>query len=64
MYNLDRRGLFDCRVLAQQGRGGGDWKHHKMVFPFGNSPMGLWVFDWKASNRLIVQPQAHFPLLG
>ena len=40
-----------------------NWINHEVVFPFGISPTGRWV-RWKASNRLIVQPQAHFPLLG
>ena len=57
------KGLFDCRVWAQQGHGGATGKTTKWSFPLVlvRQDSG---FNWKASNRLIVQPQAHFPLLG
>ncbi len=57
------KGLFDCRVWAQQGRGGAtekttEWSSTLVPVQLDSE------FSWKASNRLIVQPQAQFPLLG
>ena len=69
MYNLDRQGSFwlPCVSTARPRRG--DWKDHEVVkttkwsFPLVPVQQDSGV-NWKASNRLIVQPQAHFPLLG
>ncbi len=47
----------------QQGRGGATGSTTKWSFPLV-TVQGDSGFNWKASNRLIVQPQAHFPLLG
>ena len=57
------KGLFDCHVWAQQGHNGATGKTTKWSFPLVSVQQDA-GFDWKASNRLIVQPQAHFPLLG
>ncbi len=57
------KGLFDCRVWAQQGRGGATGKTTKWSSPLVPVQPDS-EFGWKASNRLIMQPQAHFPLLG
>jgi len=57
------KGLFDCRVWAPQGRGGATGNTTKWSFPLV-TVQGDSGFDWKFSNRLIVQPQAHYPLLG
>jgi hypothetical protein len=51
MYNLDRQGSFDCRVWAQQGRGGATGKPTKWSFPLV-TVQGDSGFDWKASNRI------------
>jgi len=45
------KGLFDCRVWAQQGRGGATGKIMKWSFPLV-TVQGDSGFDWKASNRL------------
>jgi len=61
MYNLDRQGYFWLSCVSTARPQQGDWKNHKVVFPFGNSPTDS-GFNWKTSNRLIMQPRAHFPL--
>jgi hypothetical protein len=63
MYNLDRHGSFWLRVWAQQGRGGATGKTIRWSFPLVTVQLDS-GFNWKASNRLIVQRQAHFRLTG
>ena len=55
--------LFDCRVWAQQGCGGETGKTIRWSFPLVTVQPDS-GFNWKASNRLIVHPQAHFPPTG
>ncbi len=63
MYNLDRHGSFDCRVWAQQGRNGATGKTTQWFSPLVSVRQEA-EFGWKASNRLIVQPQAPSPWQG
>ncbi len=69
MYNLDRQGSFWLPCVSTATPRWGDWKDHEVVkttkwsFPLVPVQLDSGV-NWKASNRLIVQPQAHFPLLG
>jgi hypothetical protein len=45
MYNCDRRSLFDCRILPQQGRNGATGP---------GTPVGTWPL-WYQFVRKIVQ---------
>jgi hypothetical protein len=60
MYNLTDMGLFDCHVWAQQGRNGVTGKTMQWLSPLVSVQQEA-EFDRKASNRLIVQPQAPSP---